>query len=176
MRSGFCCVDMTTSRDAVNRRHHEAYRVCRYRASAEACTRVARPYGYFCVLHEAMLEGVRGCGRPARQVELDEDVAQVASDGLLADGERVGDALVRLAGGHEAKHLDFPRRQDAAGGFVHELTSEPFCCGKVGRSRQRLERAAGRFEFHPGAIAVAERPAGAAHEDVRPRGLIRRVE
>src|SRR6478736_6555939 len=103
MRSGFCCVDMTTSRDAGNRRHHEAYRVCRYRASAEACTRAAWPYGYFCVLHELMLEGVRGCGRPARQVELDEDVAQMPGYGLLSDGERIGDAFVGLPGGNEAK-------------------------------------------------------------------------
>src|SRR4029079_16922885 len=109
MRSGFCCVDMTTSRDAVNRRPHEAYRVCRTRASAEACTRAAMPHGYFCVLHEPMLEGVRRRGRSTRQVELHEDVAEVAGHGLLADVERIGDALVRLPRRDEPKDLDAPR-------------------------------------------------------------------
>src|SRR4029078_6942011 len=98
MRSGFCCVDMTTSRDAGNRRHHEGHRVCRSGASAEACTRAARSYGYFCVLHELMLEGVRGCGRPARDVELDEDVAQMPGDGLLADPPLIGDGIGGLPG------------------------------------------------------------------------------
>src|SRR6478736_4757419 len=98
---------MTPSRAAVNQRHHEAYAPCRIRASAEPRRRPAPPYGYFCVLQELMLEGVGRRGRPARQIQLDEDVAEMAGNRLLADGQIVGDGSVRLPRGHEAKHLDF---------------------------------------------------------------------
>src|SRR6187431_680188 len=55
--------------------------------------------------------------RPGRRrgarghVQLDEDVAHMPIDRLLAQEKRVGDGLVGLAGGDEQEHLVFPRAQ-----------------------------------------------------------------
>src|SRR4051812_39987407 len=60
---------------------------------------------------EIVLVGVSGRRGARGDVELDEDIADVAVDGLLAEHEFAGDRLVGLAGGDEAQHLQLARRQ-----------------------------------------------------------------
>jgi hypothetical protein len=58
-----------------------------------------------------VLEGERGGGRAGRDVELAEDVLQVAGDGVLADDERRSDLTIRSPGRDEAKDLELSGRE-----------------------------------------------------------------
>src|SRR5512138_2632128 len=63
--------------------------------------------------------GRRRCAR--RQAELREDVAEMPSDGLLAQAEGVGDRAIRFARGDEREHLAFPPRQSSRPGWCRSM-------------------------------------------------------
>ncbi len=57
--------------------------------------------------HQAMRKRVGGRGGSGRKVEFDEDIADVASDGLFADAEIAGNRPVRLSTSDQTQHFHF---------------------------------------------------------------------
>ena len=60
------------------------------------------------VSEQAVAMGERSGRRPGGHAELEEDVAQVAVDGLLAPEQGLGDGTVGVARGHQAEDLQLP--------------------------------------------------------------------
>src|SRR5437764_13481155 len=88
-------VPFTSSSFALGRDGTATTAAC---ASGELCKSSSRARGYFCVgdSDEVVLVRVRGRGRPAREAELREDVADVACNRLLAQDELLRDGSIAI--------------------------------------------------------------------------------
>src|SRR4029079_14475879 len=90
--------------------------------------------------------GVRRRRRAGRQLELEEDVADVTIDRALADRELLGDRAIRLALRHEIEHLELARRQDLVGSVATRLTQRVDACDS-GTGAESIEHAPCRLEL-----------------------------
>src|SRR5690606_5223076 len=111
------------------------------------------------VSDESVPVGERGSCRARTDVELRQDVRNVAIHGLDCQVQLVGDLLVRHAGGHETEDLEFAARQPVCrsptvGGYPAQLGSgtEPF------------ERRAGHLELGIGRLAVTQCTTGTTQQ------------
>src|SRR5678815_4331429 len=89
---------------------------------------------------------VRGRRRAGRQLELEEDVADVTIDRALADRELLGDRAIRLALRHEIDHLELARRQDLVGSVATRLTQRVDAL-YIGTGAESIEHAPCRLEL-----------------------------
>lgn len=89
----------------------EGYAARRVAASAESLNRKAMTDGWFHPLQQSSDHAVlvrKGGGRRACcNIKLCEDIADMPVDGPFAQAQFGGDRFVRLAVGHQAKHLQF---------------------------------------------------------------------
>src|SRR4029078_9678439 len=89
---------------------------------------------------------VRRRRRAGRQLELEEDVADVTIDRALADRELLGDRAIRLSLRHEIYHLELSRRQDLVGGVATRLTQRVDAL-HIGTGAESIEHAPCRLEL-----------------------------
>ena len=85
-------------------------------------------------LEELVLVSEGRGGGPRGDVKFVENIAHVPVDCLFAQGQLLGDGLVGLAGGDQAKHLQLPLRQSAGAAARH-------VCGERGDTGQVRHRA-----------------------------------
>src|SRR5919106_2551810 len=96
-------------------------------------------------LYEIVLIRLRGGRRRARNVQLDEDVAHVPGDRLLANDEIVGDFPVGLAFGQVSKNLKLTAGQ-TPGEVGGRPPGESIDAGDVGRGAEPLENRSRRVK------------------------------
>ena len=112
---------------------------------------------------ETVLVGVGGRRGAGREPELDEDVLEVTSDGVLADAEGLGHLAVGHPRRHDSQHIALPRgervrpRPDGTGeparpsevGARAEALEDRQRGRRAPRWRRRRRRAPGRLERSP---------------------------
>ena len=112
---------------------------------------------------------------PGGDVELRQDVADVALDRFHAERERVGDLLVGFAGGDQAQHLNLAGRETVAA-RVGPMDQERVDPGDVRASAEaRVGRPRG-LELHPPPFPIAEHAAGEAERLARAGRRVRDLE
>src|SRR5262249_23633858 len=109
--------------------------------------------------HQLVGEGVRRRCRPRRNPELEEDVAHVTVDRLLAQEQLAGDDLVGLARGDQAENLQFARGQPV-GTLAPVLDRWRRKLGEVRPGPELLEHLARGGELQSRPVLVAEGAAG----------------
>src|SRR5215470_6904918 len=127
------------------------------------CAGITLPFSPF-AFSKQLVRVSEGCrSRPRRDVELVEDVREVAVDRLLAQVELRGDRLVRLARGDEEEDLELarceamrPRDRGAGRERVEAL--------EVGRRAELFEDRLRAVDPEAGAVLVAECAAGEPRE------------
>jgi len=108
-----------------------------------------------------VLEG-KSAGRGARgDIQLGEDVLQVAGDRVLADRQLRRDLAVAAAGGDQAQDLELALAEAVAIGAVSRRKQQRFDPGEVARRTERGEGVARGFQLELRRVLVAERAAGA---------------
>src|SRR5262245_47976123 len=111
--------------------------------------------------HELVGEGVRRRSGPRGDAELEEDVAHVTVDGLLAQEQLPGDDLVGLARGDEAEDLQLARGQPV-GTLAPVLDRGRWKSREVRPGTELLEHLAGGGKLEACSVLVAEGAAGEA--------------
>ena len=115
---------------------------------------------------EAVLVRPGGRGGPVGDVELREDVGEVAGDGLLRQHQLVGDAPVGGPGRDQAQHLGLASGEAVPLGAAHLV--EPV---ELGLRTERGEGGARRIPLQAGGVLVAQRVAGVGDRDPAARGV-----
>src|SRR5262245_59700136 len=124
-----------------------------------------------------MAKRVRRRGRARGHVELREDVAHVAVDGLLAEREVGGDLSVRAAGRDEPQNLELALREAARGrGCRRRARTQRVDVRDIGRGFEALESRTRRVELERRAVLIAERAARGADRYARSGRVIRRAQ
>ena len=136
--------------------------------------RIAREYHMWVVLcrrgDEAVLECVCGCGRAARDVQLEENVGDVPGDGLFAEVQGVADTAIGPARRNQAQYLQFAGGQTGrpTRGFNRRAQT-----GEIELCAERVERPARGLELEIGAVFVPERTARLRDQDLCAGCLVR---
>jgi hypothetical protein len=120
---------------------------------------------------------VRPGGRrdAAREPQLREEVADVASDRLLADPEPCGDHAVGQAGGHEAQHFHLARRE-SPGVTTRQLLPDLLDPRQLGPGAQVPELRKSGVQLCGRAALVPEVATSEGDEHPGPKGLERSFE
>ena len=122
---------------------------------------------------QLVVAGVRSRGGPGRDIELAKDIAHVPVDRALAHAQLAGDALVRVAGGNQPKHVQLTRgertgrRRRGARGVK---TGEVGLGAKLGEDRSR------GIELEPSRLVITERLTRLSDEHAHACRLVRRLE
>ena len=106
--------------------------------------------------------GPGGRSRARGDVQLAEDIADVAIDGLLAEEELAGNGLIGLAGRNEAEHLELSRAQPVrvkwgSGSRGRRRRGHRIGRAHVGCRAKLVEHLSRGVELEGCAVLVAER-------------------
>src|SRR5215207_6175295 len=121
---------------------------------------------------QPVLMGVGGRSSSRRHVELDEDVAQMSLDRLLAEHEYTGDVGVAPAFCNQSQHLYFTLRESGRAGSSQQLVD-------LLNSRRRTQPgkgAAGESKLPRRRVFVTHLTQCTREDNPCPRSLVRRPE
>ena len=121
-----------------------------------------------------MLEGVGRSGGAGVEVEFDENVAEVAGDGFLADSEFLSNGAVAGTGGYQAEHFDFTGAERRVTLWLARRKRGQAC--QVGPGAEAFEGVSRGGQFERGSIAIVKIEAGACGQCASTGGGIRSVE